>query len=291
MKILAGSANPRLAERLAHEMGCSIAEVESKEFPDGEIYVRLVEDVRGEDVVIVQSTHPATKFVEFLLLEDAAREGGAASVTAVIPYYAYARQDQAFKSGEIVSAKALAEFIELKVDRVITVDPHKEHILGFFSIEAHGVSAIPEIARHLEDSVKPDLILAPDKGALARAEECAGILGIPVDYLEKTRISGTEVVMKTKDLPVEGKRVVILDDMIATGGTIATATKELRRQGAASISAACTHGLFTNNAITRLKDAGCDHVIAVDTLECEAAVVSAAPAVARALRPLVERAV
>ncbi len=285
MKVLAGSANPRFARSLADALGTTVLASEFKEFPDGEVYVRLGEDVRGEHVVLVQSTHPAAKFVEMLLLQDAARGGGAASISAVVPYYAYARQDQAFKSGEVVSAKALADVLELKVDRVITVDPHKEHILGFFSIEAHGVSAIPEIAAHLA-SQKPDLILAPDKGALARAAECAKLLRIPSDYLEKTRLSGTEVEMKPKDLDVAGKRVVIIDDIISTGGTIASAATALKAQGAARVSAACTHGLFAPGAVERLRNSGCDDVIACDTLEGAASAVSAAPAVARLLKSL-----
>ena len=264
-------------------LGADLVPVEQRVFPDGEVYVRVPERLRDEHVVIVQSTQPNTALVELLFLEDAAHQQGAREITVVVPYYAYSRQDRVFQPGEIVSAKAVAELIELKADRFVTVDPHKEHILGFFGIAAHGVSAVPQLAAHL-GTAGVDTVLAPDKGALDRAKEAASILGADFDYMEKTRLSGTEVVMNAKSLDVRGKTVAIVDDIISTGGTIATAATELKRQGAARVVAACTHGLFLNNAIERLRTAGCDDVVATDSIDGPASRVGCAAAIADALR-------
>lgn len=283
MKVLGGSASSRTARELAANLGADLVPVERKTFPDGEVYVRVDAQLRGEDVVIVQSSQPNASLLELLFLQEAAHDQGAARITAVVPYFAYSRQDRVFQHGEIVSAKAIAELIELKADRFVTVDPHKEHILGFFGIESHGVSAVPLLAKHLATQ-KVDTVLAPDKGALDRAEFAAKCLGADFDYMEKTRLSGTDVVMKAKRLDVRGKTVAIVDDIISTGGTIAMAAAELKRQGAKRVLAVCTHGLFLNNALDRLKGAGVDQVIATDTLENPVASVGCADAIADVLR-------
>jgi ribose-phosphate pyrophosphokinase len=283
VKVLGGSASLRTARELAAILGADLVPVERKTFPDGEVYVRVRGSLRGEHAIVVQSTHPAGALLEALFLEEAAHDQGASEVTLALPYYAYSRQDRVFEPGEVVAAKAMAELLELKADRVVTVDPHKEHILGFFGVEAHGVSAVPLLAKAMEER-KVDTVLAPDKGALARAELAAKCLGAEFDFLEKTRVSSTEVTMKAKRLDVRGKTVAIVDDIISTGGTIATAATELKRQGAARVLAACTHGLFLGGAIERLRAAGCDEVLATDTLENPAAVVGCAPAIADALR-------
>lgn len=282
MKVLGGSASQRTAKELASILGASLVPVERKLFPDGEVYVRVPEKLRGEHVIVVQSTQPATGLIEALFLEEAAHDQGAAEITLVVPYYSYSRQDRVFQPGEVVSAKAIADLLSDKADRIITVDPHKEHILGFFGVEAHGVSAVPLLAKELAKH-HVDTVLAPDKGALDRAEFAAKCLGAEFDFMEKTRLSGTEVVMKAKRLDVRGKTVAIVDDIISTGGTIATAAKELKAQGATRVLAACTHGLFLHGAIERLRAAGCDAVIATDSLDNPVGVVGCAPVIADAL--------
>ena len=283
MKILAGSSSQRTAKELASILGADVVGAERKIFPDGEVYIKVDGDLRGEHVVVVNSTYPTPALLELLFLQEAAHDQGAAQITAVVPYYAYSRQDRVFTAGEIVSAKAIAELIELKADRFVTVDPHKEHILGFFGIEAHGVSAVPLLAKHL-GSAGVDTVLAPDKGALDRAQFAAKCLGADFDYMEKTRISGTEVVMKAKRLDVKGKTVAIVDDIISTGGTIATAATELKKQGAKRVIAACTHGLFLNGALERLRAAGCDDIVATDSIDGIASSVGCAAAIADVLR-------
>ena len=289
MKVIGGSASARTAKELAGLLGADLVPVERKIFPDGEVYVRVDEVLQGEHVVIVQSTYPTPALLELLFLEEAAHDQGAREISVVVPYYAYSRQDRVFQGGEIVSAKAVAELIELKADRFVTVDPHKEHILGFFGIESHGVSAVPLLAKYLADH-KVDTVLAPDKGALDRAEFAAKCLGAEFDYMEKTRLSGTEVVMKAKSLDVRGKTVAIVDDIISTGGTIATAAAELKRQGATRVIAACTHGLFLQGAVERLHGSGCDAVVSTDAIDNLAAHVGCAPAIADVFNELRERA-
>jgi ribose-phosphate pyrophosphokinase len=283
MKVVAGSSSHRCAKELAGILGADLVSVERKVFPDGEVYVRLQERVRDEHVVIVQTTYPTSALVELLFLEEAAHDQGAREISVVVPYFAYSRQDRVFQEGEIVSAKAVAQLLDLKADRFVTVDPHKEHILGFFGIEAHGVSAVPLLAKHLEGR-GVDTVLAPDKGALDRAALAAKCLGVDFDHLEKTRLSGTEVVMRPKQLDVRGKTVAILDDIISTGGTIATAAAELKRQGAKRVVAACTHGLFLNHALERLRGAGCDEVVCTDAIETEVSAVGCAPVIADVFR-------
>jgi ribose-phosphate pyrophosphokinase len=204
----------------------------------------------------------------------------------VIPYMGYARQDRAFESGEAISARAAAIALAATTDHVVTVDPHKEEVLRFFGGKARSVSAVPQLAAELS-RWGVDIVLAPDKGARDRAEEAARLMGARVDHLEKTRLSATEVVMRTKELDVRGARVAIVDDLIASGGTMVAAAKQLKEQGARAVYAACTHGLFTGNALPRILAGGIDRVLATDTCisgPCSCDVVSAAPAVADALR-------
>ena len=284
--VVAGSASKPFAEALAHELGTTLAHAEHKRFPDGEGYVRLHADARGKDVLVVQSTAPDPNLVELLLWLDAAREAGARTVTAVVPYFGYARQDRTFHPGEAVSSRAAGQAIAAAADRVVTVDPHKLDILRFMGGKATAVSAVPQVAAALK-GWGVDAVLAPDKGALDRAKEAAALLQVPVDHLEKTRLSATEVRMAPKSLDVRGKRVAIVDDLIASGSTMVQAARQLKANGAAAVYAACTHGLFTGNALPNILSGGIDRVLCTDTFlsgPCSCDSVSAAPAVAAVLR-------
>ncbi len=280
--ILAGTTVPAVAADLARELGCSTAEADIRRFPDGECYVHVTEDLTGRHAIIVQNTSPDAELVEALLLQDAAREAGAARVTTVVPYLAYARQDRSFKPGEAVSSRAVARALGANTDDLITVDPHKEEILSFYP-HATSVSAVPQLAAKLGEW-GVDAVLAPDRGARDRAQRAAAILGVPHDHLEKTRLGPTEVVIKAKDLDVAGKRVAIVDDLIASGGTMIKAAQQLKEQGATAVYAACTHGLFTGGAVPKLLAGGIDRVLCTDSLPSSGCdTVSLAPAVAGAL--------
>lgn len=281
MMIVPGSASNNLSQELARSLNAPIASVESKRFPDKECYVRILDDLTGEHAILVQTTYPDENIIELLLLQEAIREFEIEKLTTVIPYYGYARQDKKFNPGEPISAKCLAKHFQMASDAFITVDIHEEEIMNWFDIPAKNISGMPQIGSYFK-SLSPHIIIAPDKGALNLAKSVAEIIGGSWDYLEKTRIDGENVEMKTKSLDVSGKDVVIVDDIIATGGTIIEATKHLKSQGATKVHAACTHGLFAKNALPRLKEV-CDSVISTDTIENEASVVSVAPEIAKVL--------
>jgi ribose-phosphate pyrophosphokinase len=232
-----------------------------------------------EDVVIVQNTYPDQNIIELLLLQDAVYEAKAESITVVIPYYGYGRQDKKFQDGEPISARALAEHISLHADHIVIIDPHKEHLLNFFKIPADIATPIPEIADYLKENMSIDIVLAPDKGAYNRAEKISSIINADVDVLDKKRIDGYTVEITPKNLEVKNKRVIIVDDIISTGGTMTQAIRELKRQGAKNVSVACTHGLFISDAESRIKNAGCNNIISTDTIETSYSRVKAAPCV------------
>jgi ribose-phosphate pyrophosphokinase len=285
MKVVGGSANVALAKELAAQLGVENVPVSFEKhpggFPDGERYVRVAGDVDGEDVVVVQSTHPDEKTVELFLLHDAVREAGAARVVTVVPYFGYGRQDRVFEPGESVSARALARRIEVETDEVLTVGLHNRAVLAFFSVPARDVSGMPPIGRYLQ-SAGVDFVLAPDENAVGHAKEVAAIVDVPWDFLEKERIDGYTVKVTPKALAVEGKVVAIVDDVISTGGTMATAAKALKAQGARRVLAGCLHGLFVDNALDKLKV--CDEVFSTDTVPNPMAKVSVAAEIADALR-------
>jgi ribose-phosphate pyrophosphokinase len=282
MYILGGTSAKTIAGNLATILLQPLLQTTYKRFPDDEFYVRLLDSIDGEDVLIVQTAYPDPKIIELFIMQDAVHDAGAKKITVVLPYFGYSRQDKKFEEGEAISARAIAQHISLHADSVITVDPHKEHILKFFTIPAYSCSAVPTIAQYLKEH-DIDFILAPDKGAKDRAKEAATLIQCEYDYLEKTRIDGTTVKITPKKLDAHGKHVAIIDDIISTGGTMANSIKELKKQGAKSVSVACTHGLFVGGAKEKLLSAGCDDIISTDTIENEFSKVSAAHSIAETL--------
>jgi ribose-phosphate pyrophosphokinase len=279
--IIPGSTSNKLAANLSKELGISTASVETKRFPDNEGYCRIDTDLNNEDIILIQNSYPDEKIIELFLLQDAIHEYKIKKLTTVIPYYGYSRQDKKFNHGECISACTLAKHIELCTDEVILVDLHAKSILGWFNKPAHEVSGMVQIGEFLKE-FSPEIIMAPDKGAIERASTVAKVLNAEFDYLEKTRIDGNTVEMKAKTLDVRDKNVAIVDDIIATGGTIIKATSELKAQGANDVYAACTHGLYTGGALSRLSE-HCDKVISTDTLETDTSIVSIAPELAKIL--------
>jgi ribose-phosphate pyrophosphokinase len=265
MMIIGGTASKKIAMDLSLRTNIPLAGMDIHRFPDGELYVRINEKIRNEEVIIVQTTFPDEKIIELFLLLDACKQEKAAMITVIIPYFGYARQDKQFQTGEPISARALAKLISVTADAVITIDLHKEYIADFFSIPIKHISAIPAIASYLKER-KVDILLAPDKGALNRVKDAATILRCDVDYLEKTRIDGNTISIAPKKLDVKDKTVAIIDDIISTGGTMAAAIKELKKQKTGRVYVACTHGLFAGNAIEKLKKAKCDEIISTDTI-------------------------
>ncbi len=284
MIIIGGSASEGLAKETANLGDFDLARREIKRFPDGECYVRLETPVKGKNVAIIQNAFPDNNIMELFLLQDAARRAGAAHITIVVPYLGYARQDKLFNEGEAISAVMLSNMLTLYADRLITMDIHENSTLDSVHVPAGNISAMPEIGRFMKQ-FRPGLVVSPDKGAMDLAKLVSGVLGCPWDYLEKTRIDGETVVVKPKSMDAADRTVVIVDDIIATGGTIIRATEHLKAQGASKVYAACTHGLFTSNALPRLR-AALDGVFSTNTIPGDAARISAAQPIADVLEVL-----
>ena len=285
MKLISGTASPLLAKEISTKMNLPLLETEIKRFTDNECYVRVIDDTKNEHVVIIQSTVSDAHIIELFLLLDAVRRQKAKTITCVIPYFGYARQDKQFKKGESISSAALAVLFSNNADTIITIDPHKEHILDYFSIPARSISAVKPLATYLQDKAI-DFVLAPDKGALDRARQAAQILECDVDYLEKKRIDSSTIQISPKSLHAHKKVVAIIDDIIATGGTMARSIQELRKQGAKEVYVACTHGLFVGSAIDKLQTAGSTDIIATDTIHSDFSKVSTAGIVSTILKTL-----
>ena len=287
MKVVGGSASVALARGIAHELSAGFVDVSFEKhpggFPDGERYGRLLAPVSGEDVVLVQTTHPDPMIVELFLLADAIKDARARHLTAVVPYFGYGRQDKRFLDGEPISAKTIAKHLAVDCDELLTMSIHNPGMLKAFPLPARDVSGMPAIGRYLK-SAKVDMLLAPDGNAIRFAKEASAIADVPFDSLEKKRIDSYTVKITPKALAVRGKSVAIVDDVISTGGTIAVAAKELRAQGARRVIAACVHGLFVGPAEANLK--ACDEVIATDTILSPYTKVSVAPEFAAAIRDL-----
>ena len=283
MIVIGGSSSTDLAEEIAEHLQCTCIRAETQTFPDGECYTRISPVPLTDDVVIVQNTYPDNNFVEMLLIEDAVRGLGAKSITLVIPYFGYARQDRVFKPGEPESAKVVSKCLAMSCDRVITIDLHKEDTLRYFDRPYKDLKAAEAIADYFKDK-GIDMVFSPDIGAAERAKDVATRIGVPYDHLEKTRLSGTEVRIKPANTDCTDKNILIVDDMISTGGTIVTATRQLKEAGAKTVTVACTHGVFVNNALDRLEGSNLDGVYSANTLVSKVSKISVAKIIARALR-------
>ena len=283
MQVVGGSASRGLAKELADCLDADLVPVEVSRFPDDECYVRIDGRLAGEDVVIVQTSWPDKNIIELLLLQDAVGDLEPASITTVVPYFGYARQDKRFKEGEPISARALARAMIDASTRLVTVDVHAASVLSWFrDVDARNVSAHTEIGGFLRER-GAELVLSPDEGRRENAKRVADVVGCEADFLVKERLDGETVRMTPKSIDASGKKVAIVDDIISTGGTIIKASEQLRSQGAARIMAVCTHGVFAGGAVPKLK-AVCDEVHSTDTSENPTTAITVAPQIARTLK-------
>ena len=307
MVVVSGSNAQQVAEQLALALNWDHVQLEARRFPDTEGYIRIpeeqIEAIRKEPVVVVSNTFPDAGIVETLLMLKAisdVRKGSLENLRGIepqrmenigpgvylaVPYFGYSRQDKRFKPGEVISARAIADMLATQCDGLTVLDLHAPQVLENLDIPVAFTSAMPELANHLQSEVKPDFILSPDKGAIDRASQVAQLIDCEFSYLEKTRIDAHTIIHKAKDLDVKGKVVAIVDDMIATGGTICRAADALRSQGATEVHAACSHGLFTGGAIRRLTQF-VDGVHATGSLANPRSVIDAGEALARGVRDL-----
>lgn len=280
MKVACTEKSQILGSKVAKALDLPLVYTQFKAFPDGELYLKT--GAPDEETLLVSSTVDNQSLIQLLLMIDAC-EGS--EITLVLPYMGYARQDKRFNDGEPVSSRAVARALSAGVSRVITVNIHEETVLSHFRAPAEDITLAPEMARWIEGLGCDDpLILAPDKGAAAFAADIAQNGGWETDHLSKTRLSGEEVRIAPSSVEAEGRDIVITDDIISTGGTLATAAGMLKEGGARSVHAACVHGVFASGGFARLRAAGLASVVSSDTIESAASSFSAAGMIADAIR-------
>lgn len=280
--IVTGSTSQSLAASLAAETGERLASVSFDRFPDGEQQVQ-VGDIDDDHAIVVASTVSDRSHIELLQLQDALAEAGVDEVTTVLPYMGYARQERAFEPGEPVSARAMARAISTGTDRVLTVNPHEDVVCEFFDVPAETVDAAGLLAEPLGTLDDP-LFLAPDAGAISLAETVCDAYGEgDTDHFEKTRHSGTEVSVEPSDTSVDGRCVVLVDDIITTGTTMSESIAVLNERGASAVYVTCIHPMLVRNAHLKLARAGVEAIYGTDTIEQPVSAVSVAPAIADAL--------
>ncbi|WP_159064879.1 ribose-phosphate pyrophosphokinase [Thaumasiovibrio subtropicus] len=272
MKLFTGNATPELAQRIADRLYISLGDASVGRFSDGEIAVQINENVRGSDVFIIQSTCAPTNdnLMELIVMIDALRRASAGRITAVIPYFGYARQDRRVRSSRVpITAKVIADFLSnVGVDRVLTVDLHAEQIQGFFDVPVDNIFGSPVLledmqARDLENPV----VVSPDIGGVVRARATAKLLDdtdIAIIDKRRPRANVSQVMHLIGD--VEGRDCIIVDDMIDTGGTLCKAAEALKERGAKRVFAYATHPVFSGNAPQNIKDSVIDEVIVTDSI-------------------------
>jgi ribose-phosphate pyrophosphokinase len=286
--VVPGPASRNLGQRIAEKLSAQLISVNLKSFPDGEYSLRFEGDLKGEEVVVVQSTGPPqdTNIIQLLLMLDAAKDLGAEKVTAVVPYLAFARQDKRFLPGEVVSAETVVKLIEAcGTDQFITVNIHSEKTLNQLSIPAENLSAISSLAEHFKSrGLDGAFSLSPDKGAVELAEEADQVLGGGCGWLRKERDRYTgEIQVEEKSLHVKDRDVIVFDDIISSGGTIARAVKMLKTQGARRVYAACVHPLLIGEAKQKILQSGAEEIVGTDSIPSSVRRVSLAPLIAEAL--------
>jgi ribose-phosphate pyrophosphokinase len=271
LKIFTGSAHPALAQQIAESVGVRVGDATVTSFPDGETFVKINENVRGRDVFIVQPTCPPTNqnLMELLIMVDAARRASAARITAVVPFFGYARQDRKDKPRVPITAKLIANLLTAAgVSRVLTVDLHAQQIAGFFDIPVDHLFALPVIVKYLRTRFKgPDIVVvSPDVGGLKMASAYSQALGAGLAIVAKRRESATE----TKSLyvigEVEGKDVLLVDDLTETAGTLTSAAKILKEHGALNIYAGVSHAVLSDLALERLKGSHVQELITTNSV-------------------------
>jgi ribose-phosphate pyrophosphokinase len=301
IKVFSGNSNAGLAQKICDVLGVPLGNAGVKTFSDGEVMVEICENVRGRDVYVVQSTCAPTNnnLMELLVMTDALKRASAATITAVIPYYGYARQDRKAAPRTPISAKLVADLVTTAgVDRVVTIDLHAAQIQGFFNIPVDNLYAAPVILNHLKDRfIGQNLVMVtPDAGGTERARAFAKRLDCPMAVIDKRRTSPNVAEVMHLIGDVKGKTAIILDDMIDTAGTLTQAAGALKQNGAALIYAAATHGVLSGPAIDRLNGSVIEEVLLTDTIPLgekadrtsKIKVLSVAPLLAEAIRRIHE---
>ncbi|KFA59750.1 ribose-phosphate pyrophosphokinase [Gilliamella sp. Choc4-2] len=278
MKLFAGNATPELAKRIANRLYTSLGDIVVSRFSDGEVNVQINENVRGEDVFIIQSTCAPTNdnLMELLVMIDAMRRASAGRITAVIPYFGYARQDRRVRSARVpITAKVVADFLStVGVDRVLTVDLHAEQIQGFFDVPVDNVFGSPVI---LEDMLQREferpIVVSPDIGGVVRARAIAKLLNdTDMAIIDKRRQRANEAEVMNIIGDVADRDCILVDDMIDTAGTLCKAADALKVRGAKRVFAYATHPIFSGKAVSNIKNCAIDEIVVCDTIPLTAEV-------------------
>ncbi len=302
LMLFSGRAHPELGEAVARELGVELTPTTARNFANGEIFVRFEESVRGSDAFVLQS-HPQPLndwLMEQLLMIDALKRGSAKRITAILPFYPYARQDKKHRGREPISARLVADLFKAAgADRLVSVDLHTDQIQGFFDGPVDHMHALPILTKHIQENYNLDniVVVSPDAGRVKESEKWANQLGgAPLAFIHKTRdIDVANKVTSNRVVgDVEGRTCVLLDDMIDTGGTIAGAVQVLKNAGAGDVIIATTHGVFSDPARERLSECGAREIITTDTLPQSTegwdnlTVLSVAPLVAKTIHEIFE---
>ena len=270
IKIFSGNSNKPLAEKIAAKLNTTLGEMEVTHFSDGEIYVRFNETIRGTDVFLIQSTsYPVNvNLMELLIMIDAARRASAGRITAVIPYFGYARQDRKARSREPITAKLVANLItSAGADRVLTMDLHCAQIQGFFDIPLDNLVGGPTLYNYFKPKVDENfVVVSPDIGSVNRARKVAERLNCPMAIIDKRRPKANVMEVMNIIGDVKGKNCLMIDDMIDTAGTIVQGAKALKEAGAKEIYACCSHGVLSGPAIERLAASPITELAMLDTI-------------------------
>ena len=298
VKIFSCNSHPQLAKDIASLLGVGVGDSEVSMFSDGEISVNIYETVRGSDVFIVQSTcNPLNdNLMELLIMIDAFKRASAGRVTAVMPYFGYARQDRKARARDPITAKLVADILtSAGADRVLTMDLHAAQIQGFFDIPVDHLVGAPIIASYYLDKFKDEIsdfvVVSPDLGSVTRARNYASRLNVPIAIIDKRRPKPnvSEVMNIIGD--IKDKKVILVDDMIDTAGTIVNGAKALKERGAVEVYACCTHGVLSGPAIERIEESPIKELVTLDTIPLpkekqldKIKTLSVAPAFAEAIK-------
>ena len=294
MIVIGGSSCENLANTVANQLGVTSGKLEVRRFPDGEKYLRILNEVKNEHVIVIQSMHhtPDDFLFEYLLLVDALKDLGAKRVTSFVPYFAYARQDERFKPGEALSFKTVSKLIQsVGTDEIFTIDMHQHRVVKsseVFGIPSHNLSAMRLLADYVrkEGKLTNPLVIGPDAEAEQWAKLAAESLNTEYDVFEKKRFGDSKVEIRPRKSSAKDRDVLIVDDIISTGGTIIEASKILFSQGARRIEVACTHPILASDALSRILAIGVANVVGTDTVPCPISYVSVAPLIADNVRKL-----
>lgn len=276
MKVFACNSNPELAKSIADKMGLKLGDCEVEKFSDGEISVKINETIRGADVFIIQSTsYPVNdNLMELLIMIDAMKRASAARITAVMPYYGYARQDRKARARDPISAKLVANILtSAGADRVLTMDLHCAQIQGFFDIPVDNLVGSPLLTnfylnKYSSEELERDFVaVSPDLGSVTRVRKFAEKLNVPIAIIDKRRPKANVSEIMNIIGDIAGKKVILVDDMIDTAGTITNAANALKERGAVEVDACCTHGVLSGPALERINASAITELLVLDTVE------------------------